>query len=82
MLAGRGATGRGRVERSGSASGSSRSSGAAAGGKPQPLPRAEVEKLKAGAIKAMLKDLGVETASLVEKRDLVEALLRAQSMGL
>ena len=75
MASGSGAT-------SGGASGSSRSSGAAAGGKPQPLPRAEVEKLKAGAIKAMLKDLGVETASLVEKRDLVEALLRAQSMGL
>ena len=36
--------------------------------------------MKAGAIKAMLKDLGVDTTSLLEKSDLVEALVRAQAM--
>lgn len=48
--------------------------------RPPPLPRSEVEKMKAGAIKAMLKDLGVDTTSLLEKSDLVEALVRAQAM--
>jgi curved DNA-binding protein CbpA len=44
-----------------------------------PLSRGEIEGMRAGAIKGRLKEMGVDTTSLLEKSDLVETLLRVQA---